>query len=52
MMIETINREPVNDREDFKRIMNRLKSGDPIAMLVHRKGLAPYPRIFISLNKP
>src|SRR5215471_19325220 len=51
-VIETINREPVNDKEDFKRIMNRLKSGDPIAMLVHRKGLAPYPRIFISLNKP
>jgi serine protease Do len=51
-VIETVNKEPVGNKEDFKRILNRLKSGDPIVLLVHRKGLAPYPRIFISLNKP
>jgi serine protease Do len=51
-VIESINREPVNSKEDFKRVLNRLKSGDPIVLLVNRKGLAPYPRIFISLNKP
>jgi serine protease Do len=51
-VIESINREPVNSKEDFKRILNRLKSGDSIVLLVNRKGLAPYPRIFISLNKP
>src|SRR5262249_33618835 len=51
-VIETINREPVDDKEDFKRVMNRLKSGDPIVLLVYRKSLAPSPRIFISLNKP
>jgi serine protease Do len=51
-VIETINREPVNSKEDFKRVLNRLKSGDSIVLLVNRKGLAPYPRIFISLNKP
>jgi Do/DeqQ family serine protease len=51
-VIETINREPVDDSEDFKRTLNRLKSGDPIVLLVHRKSLAPTPRIFISLNKP
>jgi serine protease Do len=51
-VIETINREPLDDKEDFKRVLNRIKSGDPIVILVHRKGLAPYPRIFISLNKP
>ncbi len=50
-VIETINREPVKDVEDFKRVLNRLKSGDPIVLLVYRKSLA-YPRIFISLNKP
>jgi serine protease Do len=50
-VIETINREPVDDKEDFKRVMNRLKSGDPIVLLVRRKKTA-YPRIFISLNKP
>src|SRR6266540_1741154 len=38
--------------EDFKRVLNRLKSGDPIVLLVRKKSLAPYPRIFISLNKP
>ncbi|HEY8459088.1 MAG TPA: PDZ domain-containing protein, partial [Blastocatellia bacterium] len=51
-VIETINREPVNNKEDFKRVLNRLKSGDPIVLLVYRKALAPNPRIFISLNKP
>jgi serine protease Do len=50
--IEKINREPIADKEDFKRVLNRLKSGDPIVMVVRRKKLAPYPRIFISLNKP
>jgi serine protease Do len=51
-VIEKINREPVDDKEDFKRVLNRLKSGDPIVLLVYRKSLAPYSRIFISLNKP
>jgi serine protease Do len=51
-VIETINREPVNDKEDFRRVLNRLKSGDPIVLQVYRKKLAPTPRIFISLNKP
>src|SRR5262249_28217512 len=51
-VIETVNREPVDDKEDFKRVLNRLKSGEPIVLLVHRKGLTPYPRIFISFNKP
>ncbi len=51
-VIETINREPVDDKEDYKRVMNRMKSGDPIVLLVYRKKRAPYPRIFISLNKP
>jgi serine protease Do len=49
-VIETINREPIDDKEDFKRALNRLKSGDPIVLLVRKKRL--YPRIFISLNKP
>jgi serine protease Do len=50
-VIETINREPVDNTEDFKQVLNRLKSGDPIVLLVRRKKTA-YPRIFISLNKP
>jgi len=49
-VIETINRETIDDKEDFKRALNRLKSGDPIVLLVRKKRL--YPRIFISLNKP
>jgi len=51
-VIEKLNREPLDDKEDFKRVLNRLKSGDPIVLLVYRKSLAPYSRIFISLNKP
>src|SRR5262245_59491015 len=49
-VIETINREPIDGKEEFNRILNRLKSGDPIVLLVRKKRL--YPRIFISLNKP
>jgi serine protease Do len=51
-VIEAINREPVGDKEDFKRVLNRLKSGDPIVLQVYRRKFSPYPRIFISLNKP
>jgi serine protease Do len=51
-VIEKINRETVADKLVFKRVLNRLKSGDSIVLLVYRKNLAPYPRIFISLNKP
>ncbi|MGH9768280.1 MAG: Do family serine endopeptidase [Blastocatellia bacterium] len=51
-VIEAINREPVNDKEDFKRVLNQLKPGAPIVLLVYRKSLAPTPRIFISFNKP
>jgi serine protease Do len=51
-IIEMINREPVRNNEDFKRVLNRLRSGDPIVLQVYRSGAAPYPRIFISFNKP
>jgi len=51
-VIEAINRETVRDKEDFKRVLNRLKPGDPIVLQVYRKNWAPTPRIFISFNKP
>jgi serine protease Do len=51
-VIEAINREPVNNKEDFKRVLNRLKPGEPIVLQVYREKLLPVPRIFISLNKP
>src|SRR5262249_34737872 len=51
-VIEAINREPIRDKEDFKRVLNRLKSGDPIVLQVYRKKRAPTPNIFISFNKP
>lgn len=51
-IIEAINREPVNDKEDFKQVLNRLKPGDPIVLQVYREKLSPNPHIFISLNKP
>ncbi len=51
-VIVAINREPVIDKESFKRVLNRLKPGDPIVLQVYRKRLAPNPHIFISFNKP
>ncbi len=51
-VIEAINREPVGNKEDFKRALSRLKPGDAIVLQVYREKLLPIPRIFISLNKP
>jgi len=51
-IIEAINREPVRNKEDFKRVLSRLKPGDPIVLQVYRERRAPNPHIFISLNKP
>jgi serine protease Do len=51
-IIEYINRRPVRDNEDFKRILGDLHSGDPIVLQVYRERLTPTPRIFISFNKP
>jgi len=51
-IIEAINREPVKTNDDFKRVLARLKSGDPIVLQVYRERLMPNPRIFISFNKP
>jgi serine protease Do len=50
-VIEAINRETVRDKEDFKRVLNRLKPGDPIVLQVYRRSRAN-PHIFISFNKP
>jgi serine protease Do len=51
-VIESINRQPVKTNEDFKRVLNELKSGDPIVLQVYRERLMPIPRIFVSFNKP
>ncbi|HKX26641.1 MAG TPA: trypsin-like peptidase domain-containing protein [Blastocatellia bacterium] len=51
-VIEQINREPIRDREDFKRALGQLKSGDSVVLQVYREKLAPFPRIFVSFNKP
>ncbi len=51
-VIEAINRQPVGGKEDFKRVLNQLKSGDPLVLQVYREKLSPTPQIFISLNKP
>lgn len=51
-IIEMINLEPVRNKDDFKTILNRLKSGDSIVFQVYRENLKQNPRIFISLTKP
>ena len=51
-VIESINREPIRDNDDFKRVLAGLKAGDPVVLQVYRESLQPVPRIFISLNRP
>lgn len=51
-IIEEINRQPVRDNDGLKRILNQLRSGDPIVFQVYREKLNPVPRIFLSLSKP
>jgi serine protease Do len=51
-IIETFNREPVKDTDDFKEMLGDLKAGAPIVLQVYRQSLSPNPRIFFSLNKP
>jgi hypothetical protein len=33
-------------------VFNRLKSGDPVVLLIYRDRMEPTPRFFISFNKP
>lgn len=51
-VIETFNREPVKDTDDFKDKLSDLKAGAPIVLQIYRQSLSPNPRIFLSLNKP
>lgn len=51
-IIEQINRKPVLDNDDFKVVLNRLGSGDPVVLQIYREKLAPVPRIFVSFTKP
>jgi serine protease Do len=51
-VIEMINREAIRDKEDFKRVLSQLKPGDSVVLQVYREKLTPFPRIFISFNKP
>jgi serine protease Do len=51
-IIEMINREPIKDNQDFKRVLDQLKPGDPIVLQVYRESFAPNSRIFRSFNKP
>jgi Do/DeqQ family serine protease len=51
-IIEMINREPIKDSQDFRRVLNQLKSGDPVVLQVYRESLSPNSRIFRSFNKP
>jgi serine protease Do len=51
-IIEMINREPIKDNQDFRRVLNQLNPGDPIVLQVYRESFAPNSRIFRSFNKP
>jgi len=51
-VIETINRQPVRNAEDFKEVITNLAPGAPVVLQVYRPILLPNPRIFISFSKP
>lgn len=51
-VIETINRQPIKNAEDFKAAIIGLNSGEPVVLQVYRQKLVPTPRIFISFNIP
>jgi S1-C subfamily serine protease len=51
-VIETINRQPIRNAEDFKEAITGLASGAPVVLQVYRQKRMPTPRIFISFNKP
>lgn len=51
-IIEMINREPIKDSQDFRRVLEQLKSGDPVVLQVYRQSFSPNSRIFRSFNKP
>jgi len=51
-VIETINRQPIRNAEDFKEAITGLASGAPVVLQVYRQTWMPTPRIFISFNKP
>jgi len=50
-IIETINREPVATAEQFQRLLDRVRAGEPVVLQVYRQTQKP-PRRFISFNKP
>jgi serine protease Do len=51
-VIEAINRKPVTTKEDFKRLLALVASGDPVVLQTYRTGTEPTPRLFISFTKP
>ncbi|MFN8005246.1 MAG: PDZ domain-containing protein [Acidobacteriota bacterium] len=51
-VIESFNRDPIRDTDEFKSKLASLKPNEPVVLQVYRQSLAPNPRIFLSLNKP
>jgi Do/DeqQ family serine protease len=51
-VIEALNRETIKTKADYARAFNRLRSGDPVVLLVYRDRMEPTPRFFISFTKP
>ena len=50
-MIMQINRQPVNNEEDYRRLTNQLKSGQDVVFLVHR-GRSGGGNVFLSGTLP
>ncbi|NOT63689.1 MAG: PDZ domain-containing protein, partial [Acidobacteria bacterium] len=51
-VIEAINRKTVLTRDEFKRALALVSTGQPVVLQVYRPGTEPTPRMFISFDKP
>jgi serine protease Do len=51
-VIEALNRKTVLTRDEFKRALALVGSGQSVVLQVYRPGTEPTPRMFISFDKP
>ncbi len=51
-VIEALNRKTVLTRDEFKRALALIGTGQAVVLQIYRPGTEPTPRMFISFDKP
>ena len=51
-VIEALNRKTVLTRDEFKRALALVGTGQPVVLQIYRPGTEPTPRMFVSFDKP